>query len=831
MECAAWKNSVRFVLRLWLASVLICIPFVVGQDTNGLDGLRLGYYSPSPQESETILISPDGTFSAGFYNVGINAYGLAVWYSLTPKTVVWMANRDQPVNGQDSSLRFQIDGDLLLVDAGGIPIWRTNTKAVGVKEALLLNTGNLVLRSDSEQIVWQSFDFPTDTLLPEQIFKRSSNLTSRMELGNYKPGYYRFYFNDDNYLALIYEGLKLSSKYWPSQPNYAFGVFDIGRTTYNITRQAFLDRAGRFTSSDKFSFNAYDYGEGPLRRLTLDIDGNLRLYSLDSQNLTWEITWVALAKQCDVHGLCGFNGVCTYTPEPKCICPPGFEIEDSTDWFKGCRLIHNFSCALNSAQFLRLPYTDYYGYERPGQSYGVSLQVCRKICMDDCLCLGFVYTTTGTGECFPKYLLTSGLQSPKVARDTYIKISANDSSARNVSSMLMLIRSGSSQCSPEPRLQQQNTLSGVSKKGRSRIVTATASILTAIGVTEIVCIALGWGFLLQIFRSPSVHNYQGYSAVPGGLRRFKLSDLRRATKNFKDSVGKGGFGSVYKGLLLLDNKLVAVKRLEGVSQGEDEFRAELSMIGRVNHINLVQMLGYCAEGDQRLLVYEYVENGSLDNYLFTQDSSRILDWNKRFQIAVDTAKGLAYLHEDCLEWILHCDIKPENILLDKHFHAKVSDFGLSKLVDNGNENDRKISALAFSKIRGTRGYLAPEWTMNFPITAKADVYSFGILLLELVSGRKGAEFNVAGSNFVQWAFDNVRENRWRENLVDPKLGGSDMEWKPMVEMERVLKTALLCIEQDKNKRPSMSRVVEILMLPINTDDSDLQLEMDTDIAR
>ncbi|XP_057829245.2 putative receptor protein kinase ZmPK1 [Cryptomeria japonica] len=740
-----------------------------------------------------------------------------------------MANRDQPVNGWDSSLRFLNDGDLLLVDAGGIPIWRTDTKGVGVKEALLLTTGNLVLRSDSEQIVWQSFDFPTDTLLPEQTFTKNSKLISRMELGNYKSGYYRFYFNDDNYLGLIYQGLNLASKYWPPQPNTAYGVFDIGRTTYNITRLASLDQFGGFISSDMFIFHASDYGEAPLRRLTLDIDGNLRLYSLDSQNLTWAITWIALIKQCNVHGLCGFNGVCTYTPEPKCICPPGFEMEDSTDWFKGCRLIQKLSCTPNNAQFLRLPYTDYYGYELPGYAYGLSLQVCRKICMDDCFCLGFAYATTGSGECSPKYLLTSGLQSPGVARDMYIKISASDSSAKNVSSMLMLMRSGSSQCSLEPQVQQQNTSSGVSKKRRSQIVTATASVLTAIGVTEIVCIALGWGFLFRIFRSPSVHNYQGYSAVPGGLRRFKFSELSRATKNFKDSVGKGGFGSVYKGLLLPENKLVAVKRLEGVSQGEDEFRAELSMIGRVNHMNLVQMLGFCAEGDQRLLVYEYVEKGSLDNYLFTHDSSRVLDWNNRFQIAMDTARGLAYLHEECLEWILHCDIKPENILLDEHFHAKVSDFGLSKLVDKELENDKEISALAFSKIRGTRGYLAPEWTMNLPITAKADVYSYGILLLELVSGRKAAEFNVSGSNFVQWAFDSVRENRWTDNLVDPKLGGRDMDWKSKVEMERVLKTALLCIKQDKNKRPSMSRVVEILMLPISINDSGVHVEIDTEI--
>ncbi|GLJ05034.1 hypothetical protein SUGI_0009800 [Cryptomeria japonica] len=232
------------------------------------------------------------------------------------------------------------------------------------------------------------------------------------------------------------------------------------------------------------------------------------------------------------------------------------------------------------------------------------------------------------------------------------------------------------------------------------------------------------------------------------------------------------------------------------------------------------MFGYCAEAKHRLLVYEYVENGSLDNYLFTQDSSRVLDyWNRRFQIAVGTARGLAYLHEECLERVLHYDIKPENILLDENFHAKVSDFGMAKLVGSGHGNN----GLAFSTIRGTRGYLAPEWTMNLPIKAKADVYSFGIFLLELVSGQKAAEFHMSGTNFVQWAFDSVRENRWTENMVDPKLGGRDVELKSKVEMERVLKAALLCIEQDKDKRPFMSQVVEMLIRTVRGDGKEIEM--------
>ncbi|KAH9327305.1 hypothetical protein KI387_007483, partial [Taxus chinensis] len=255
-----------------------------------------------------------------------------------------------------------------------------------------------------------------------------------------------------------------------------------------------------------------------------------------------------------------------------------------------------------------------------------------------------------------------------------------------------------------------------------------------------------------------------------GFKKYSYAQLKKATDNFKIKLGEGGFGSVYKGVLS-DDKIVAVKRLEGVSQSEDQFWAEVSMIGRVHHMNLVTMYGFCAEGHHRLLVYEYVENGSLDSYLFAE-SHEILGWKERFGIAVGTAKGLAYLHEECLEWILHCDVKPQNILLDHKLSPKVSDFGLAKLVD-------RDQAFSFSTIRGTRGYLAPEWVLNLPVTAKADVYSFGVVLLEIVSGRNAS--NQSG-NLVQWVSVKMKEGRVAEEVVDPKLDAGSVDAE---EMERV----------------------------------------------
>lgn len=198
---------------------------------------------------------------------------------------------------------------------------------------------------------------------------------------------------------------------------------------------------------------------------------------------------------------------------------------------------------------------------------------------------------------------------------------------------------------------------------------------------------------------------RGYNLALGGFRKFSYSELKQATKGFSEEIGRGAGGIVYKGVLS-DQRVAAIKRLKEANQGEEDFLAEVSIIGRLNHMNLIEMWGYCAEGKHRLFVYEYMEHGSLAENI---KSSR-LDWATRFNIALGTAKGLAYIHEECLEWILHCDVKPLNILLDSDYQPKVADFGQSKL---RNKNDTKYSS--FSRIRGTRGYLAPEWVFNLPI--------------------------------------------------------------------------------------------------------------------
>ncbi|XP_024518781.1 G-type lectin S-receptor-like serine/threonine-protein kinase SD2-2 [Selaginella moellendorffii] len=288
-----------------------------------------------------------------------------------------------------------------------------------------------------------------------------------------------------------------------------------------------------------------------------------------------------------------------------------------------------------------------------------------------------------------------------------------------------------------------------------------------------------------------------YNFVDGELANFTFKQLHAATDGFKKRLGSGGFGEVFKGSI--QGQAVAVKRL--IKFDDKQFRAEVSTLGTVQHIDLVRLRGFCAEGRlQRLLVYEFIERGSLDRTLFNRDAenSVVLSWSQRFGIALGTAKGLAYLHEDCRHRIIHCDIKPENILLDAEMKPKIADFGLAKLL--GREFSRVVTSM-----RGTRGYLAPEWLSNMPITPKADVYSYGMTLLEIISGRRNIDFRNDQIFFYPlWAAEQVCNGEFSK-LPDDRLDEWDEE-----ELRRAARTAIWCVQDEEINRPSMKTVVQML---------------------
>ncbi|KAJ7551219.1 hypothetical protein O6H91_06G005300 [Diphasiastrum complanatum] len=285
---------------------------------------------------------------------------------------------------------------------------------------------------------------------------------------------------------------------------------------------------------------------------------------------------------------------------------------------------------------------------------------------------------------------------------------------------------------------------------------------------------------------------------------FSFRALQKITNNFSLKLGDGGFGLVYEGLFK-DKTKVAVKVLDRTStQGEKEFRAEVTMMAGTRHMNVLHLRGFCAEKSHRLLVYDYMPNASLDKWLFSPTGRfSMLDWITRFRIASGTARGLAYLHEECTRQIIHLDVKPENILLDENFVPKVADFGLSKLMDR--EKSRVVT-----NTRGTPGYLAPEWVQRSSVTAKVDVYSFGVVLLELVCGRETIDMSMGSERWYlpAWAVRMVEEGKALE-IVDERIR-DEVQFFFEEQGKRVIRVALCCIQEDPAARPLMSRVVQML---------------------
>ncbi|GJN18119.1 hypothetical protein PR202_gb05246 [Eleusine coracana subsp. coracana] len=364
---------------------------------------------------KTFLISPDTTFSCGFYSsgAGTNAYYFSIWFThAADKTVVWTANPGSPVNGHGSEISFTPDGNLILTDVNGSTVWESRTSWGKSTTADLLNNGNLVIRdsSDSDK-EWQSFDSPTDTLLPSQSLTRETKLVSQ-------SGNHRLYFDNDNVLRLLYNGPDITSIYWPS-PDY--NALQNGRTRFNSSKIAVLDDEGNFLSSDGFKMTASDSGFRVKRRITIDSDGNFRMYSLNASNGNWTVTGEAVLQMCYIHGLCGKNGICEYSKGFRCTCPPGYEMADPMNWSKGCRPRFKINCGNpQDFTFIKIPHGDFYGFDLTSNK-SISFEECKQICLDRCLCSSFTYKA-GEGLCYTKELLYNGQVYPYFPGHNYIKL-------------------------------------------------------------------------------------------------------------------------------------------------------------------------------------------------------------------------------------------------------------------------------------------------------------------------------------------------------------------------------------------------------------------------
>ncbi|KAK9072591.1 hypothetical protein SSX86_009026 [Deinandra increscens subsp. villosa] len=319
------------------------------------------------------------------------------------------------------------------------------------------------------------------------------------------------------------------------------------------------------------------------------------------------------------------------------------------------------------------------------------------------------------------------------------------------------------------------------------------------GVTSVSLLLLLFGLYMKRKRSKHAEE-DVFLGMGPKVKTYTYAELRTATADFSSSnlLGEGGFGPVYKGVLN-DGSVVAVKKLSVASHhGRSQFIAEISTISAVQHWNLVKLHGSCIEGSRRLLVYEYLENKSLDQALFGKTSVN-LDWSTRFNICLGTARGLAYLHEESRPRIVHRDVKASNILLDGELCPKISDFGLAKLYD-----DKKTHMS--TRVAGTIGYLAPEYAMRGHLTSKADVFGFGVVCLEILSGRPNYDEKLDPEQkyLLQWAWTLHETNRHME-LIDPSLSSFDEQ-----EATRMIGVALICVQASPGLRPAMSRVIAML---------------------
>ncbi|KAL7250402.1 hypothetical protein ACSBR1_012418 [Camellia fascicularis] len=714
------------------------------------------------------ITSAGGNFKLGFYKPGNSSYYyISMWYTkVSALTIVWVANRDNPISDKYSSVLKILDGNLVILNESQTLIWSTNQNSTTSNSvvAVLGDDGNLILRdgSNSNQPIWQSFDHPAHTWLPgakiayNKLTNTHQRLTSWKNSEDPSTGLYSLSLDANNSQYVIY--WNGSKQYWTSGPwnGQIFSLVPEMRANY-IFNFSYHDNE----NESYFTYSLYN--PSIISRFIMDFSGHVQQLTWLEGTKQWNLFWSQPRQQCEVHNFCGQYGICNNIIQPFCNCLMGFNPKslnnrNLSDYTGGCvrrtELLCGNSTAANQEKdrFWEIPNTRL--PENP-QSVAVgSAAECESSCLNNCSCTAYAYDTNGCSIWIGELMnLEDGS-----GNTLYLRLAASEF--------------------PKPK----------SKKGI--IIGAVVGSVAAVVLLGLVFVVT-WKWQRRLV---------GTKALDGSLVAFGYKDLQNATKNFSDKLGGGGFGSVFKGTLP-DSTVIAVKKLESFSQGEKQFRTEVSTIGTVQHVNLVRLRGFCSEGNNKLLVYDYMQNGSLDSNLFHEKDEKVLDWKTRYQIALGTARGLAYLHEKCRDCIIHCDIKPENILLDNELCPKVADFGLAKLM--GREFSRVLTTM-----RGTRGYLAPEWISGVAITAKADVYSYGMMLFELVSGRRNSEQSEDGKVrfFPTWAASVVIEGGDILDLLDLKLErNADAE-----ELTRICRVACWCIQDDENHRPTMGQVVQIL---------------------
>ncbi|KAK1416395.1 hypothetical protein QVD17_32186 [Tagetes erecta] len=696
-----------------------------------------------------------------------------------PASIVWSANRNHPV-GFNAILSFTADGDLVIKDEDGSIAWTTNTAGKSVVGMNLTHTGNLVLYDDQNMVVWQSFDHPTDCLLPGQRLFQGQKMKSSVSLTNSSEGMYYLQVTDVGLFAYVES----------NPPQAYYGKFiDLHSNDTNKKRHIrFLNGSLSFFigSSERSDPDDASYipEASSAQYMQLMPNGHLQVFEwqFDSRNwiVVYDLTAEGIVDECSYPLFCGRNAICS--ANQQCSCPEIEHFRPVKDRQQNLGCTENTALTCNSTQdqdFIKLENVTY--FTSTADKEGVDMETCKQACLNNCSCKAAFFS------------IIQMVQLEIVFLPTEIFTMRNDDSGYFAPLAFIKVQNDISSPLPHQIPTPKGSLNHVSH--RARVVVSTIGSIVLVLVMVI-------GFILYVVqkRKKDVEMEKEYlDQVPGMPTRFSYDELRTATESFSKKLGEGGFGSVFVGSLK-DGSKIAVKCLEGLSHIKQSFLAEVQTIGSIHHVNLVRLRGFCTWKSQQFLVYDFMSNGSLDRWIYHGNREHILEWKCRKKIILDIAKGLAYLHEECMQKIIHLDIKPQNILLDEKFNAKVSDFGLSKLIDR---NQSQV----MTTMRGTPGYLAPEW-LSSVITEKVDVYSFGIVLLEILCGRPNFERSQPEENrHLLSVFQKCWEQGTLLDIVDNNSEDMQMNSIEVVEM---MKMASWCLQADYTQRPSMSTVVKVL---------------------